>query len=181
LKAGILMNADTCSCEKNRIDTGKIDSIVEAHERTQASLIPVLQEIQAEYGYLPEAAMDVVGRSLNLSVTQIFAVVTFYKQFRLTPQGEHLIKVCHGTACHVAGAEGLSVALRQDLGVGDGETTGDRKFTLESVACLGCCSLAPVIMVSDDTHGRLTPDKAKKVVAKYGGDQAEGPRQEGEG
>lgn len=181
MKAGLLMNAHTCNCEQNRIDSGKIDSIVKAHERKQASLIPVLQEVQAEYGYLPEAAMEAVGGSLNLSVTQIFAVVTFYKQFRLTPQGEHLIKVCHGTACHVAGAEGLSVALRQDLGVEDGETTKDRKFTLESVACLGCCSLAPVIMVSDDTHGRLTPDKAKKVVAKYGGEKAGAGRQEAEG
>lgn len=161
------MTAKTCACEHNSIDIGQVEGIVAAHERKPASLIPILQEIQLEYGYLPEASLDVVGAGLGMSVSQIFGVATFYKQFRLTPQGKYMIKVCHGTACHVSGAEGISTALRGELGVEDGGTTEDMNFTLEPVACLGCCSLAPVIMVGDDTHGRLTPDKAKKVVAKY--------------
>lgn len=161
------MNTETCNCENNAITADRVEAIVAAHEKTTASLIPILQAIQEECGYVPEAAVNAIGRDLGLSATQIFGVVTFYKQFRLTPQGKHLVKVCHGTACHVAGAEGISVALRSDLGVEDGGTTEDLNFTLEPVACLGCCSLAPVIMVDDETHGRLTPDKAKKVVAKY--------------
>jgi NADH:ubiquinone oxidoreductase subunit E len=162
------METKTCNCAQNSIDNGKIEAIVAAHEGKQASLIPVLQAIQEEYGYLPEAAMDIVSRGVGVTVSQIFGVATFYKQFRLTPQGKYMIKVCHGTACHVAGAEGISVALRGELGIEDGGTTPDLKFTLEPVACLGCCSLAPVVMVGEETHGRLTPDKAKKVVAKYG-------------
>lgn len=160
------MGAKTCNCQ-NTIDTGKISALIAEHDIRPASLIPVLQDIQAEYGYLPREALDVVGSELNVSVSQIYGVTTFYKQFRLTPQGEYMIKVCHGTACHVAGAEGVSVALRADLDVEDGETTDDMAFTLESVACLGCCSLAPVITVGEDTHGRLSPDKAVKVVSKY--------------
>ena len=156
----------------NLTENGKVKAIVAAHKKKPASLIPVLQAIQAEFGYLPEEALAAVSRELGPSVSQVFGVVTFYKQFRLTPQGRHLIRVCHGTACHVAGADGVSTALRSELGVADGETTADLNFTLESVACLGCCSLAPVMTVGDDTHGRLTPDKAKKVVARYGGQKA---------
>lgn len=161
------MKNKACNCENNSVSDGKIEEIVGAYEKKPASLIPILQAIQEECGYLPEAAMGVVGRNIGLSMSEIYGVATFYKQFRLTPQGKYLIKVCHGTACHVSGAEGISVALRNELNIEDGGTTEDQKFTLEPVACLGCCSLAPVITVGDDTHGRLTPDKAKKVVAKY--------------
>ena len=166
------MSQKTCECQESKcqnsdIDCATVKQMVAAHEKKPASLIPVLQDVQQEYGYLPREALDIVARGLNLSVSNIYGVATFYKQFRLVPQGEHLIKVCHGTACHVAGAEGISVVLRSDLDVEDDGTTDDMKFTLESVACLGCCSLAPVITVGEDTHGRLTPDKAKKVVSKY--------------
>ncbi|MDP1809589.1 MAG: NAD(P)H-dependent oxidoreductase subunit E, partial [Actinomycetota bacterium] len=128
------MKTRACNCENNTVTDDKVEAIVGAYEKKAASLIPVLQAVQEEYGYVPEAAVNVVGRSLGLSASQIFGVTTFYKQFRLTPQGKHLIKVCHGTACHVAGAEGISVALRSDLDVEDGGTTADMNFTLEPVA-----------------------------------------------
>ena len=108
-----------------------------------------------------------IHRKTGVPLSQIFGVATFYAQFRLRPVGRNVIKVCHGTACHVANANSITKALEDQLQIGDGETTPDRAFTLEKVSCLGCCSLAPVIMVNKDTHGNLKPADLKKVLKPY--------------
>jgi NADH-quinone oxidoreductase subunit E len=130
-------------------------------------VIPLLQEAQETYGFISPRIIHEISRFTGVAVSQIYGVATFYAQFRLTPVGEHIIRVCHGTACHVANANAISYAIEDELNIKSGETTPDKKFTLELVSCIGCCSLAPVIMVDDDTHGRLTPQKAREVLKQY--------------
>ncbi|OCL27653.1 NADH dehydrogenase [Orenia metallireducens] len=144
-----------------------LKTILEGYEGKQKDLIPVLQKAQDEYGYLPEEVIKEIANRLNLSLSQVYGVVTFYSQFHLEPRGENIIRVCMGTACHVRGGGQVLNKIKEELGVDDGETTEDLKFTLESVACIGACGLAPVIMINDDTHGRLTPDKIPAILEKY--------------
>lgn len=143
---------------------------IAAVERTGASrevCIKLLQEIQAAYGYLPAEALQYVTEHTAISRRQIYGVATFYDQFRFTPVGRHLIRVCHGTACHVNGANRISQVVQDILQIRNKETTADGLFTLETVACLGCCSLAPVMMIDDTTYGRLTPDEVRKILKDY--------------
>src|SRR6056297_935625 len=144
-----------------------VRKILDRYEKKERYLIPVLQEAQEEYGYLPEEVLKEVASSLNLSLSQVYGVVTFYSQFHQEPRGKNIVRVCIGTACHVRGGDKVLEALKDELGVDSGETTEDLKFTLESVACIGACGLAPVIMVNDDTHGRLTPEKIPEILAEY--------------
>ena len=130
-------------------------------------LIPILQEAQEEYGYLPREVLKRIAGYLNLSLSQVYGVVTFYTQFHLEPRGENIIRVCTGTACHVRGASGILEEMEEELGIESGETTDNLKFTLETVACIGACGLAPVIMINDQTHGRLTPDRVPEILEKY--------------
>ena len=130
-------------------------------------LIPLLQQVQTEDGYISRDRIEEIQRKTGVPLAQIYGVATFYAQFRLRPVGRNVIKVCHGTACHVANANRISQALEDHLRIGEGETTPDREFTLETVSCLGCCSLAPVIMVNKDTHGNLEPADLKKVLRLY--------------
>lgn len=131
------------------------------------ALIPLLQEVQTLDGYVSRERIEEIHRKTGVPLAQIFGVATFYAQFRLRPVGRHVVKVCHGTACHVANANAISQGLKDLLKVGEGETTPDRLFTLETVSCLGCCSLAPVIMVDKDTHGNLKPTDLRKVLKPY--------------
>ena len=131
------------------------------------ALIPLLQKFQTEDGYISRDRIAEIHRKTGVPLSRIFGVATFYAQFRLRPAGRNIIKVCHGTACHVANANGISKALEDRLRIADGETTADREFTLETVACLGCCSLAPVVMVNQDTHGNLKPADLAKVLKPY--------------
>jgi len=133
----------------------------------ESMLIPVLQKLQEAYGYLPQDVIKRLSERTGLFVSQIMGVVTFYSQFRLQPVGDNIVRVCFGTACHVIGAENVADAICRELGVKLGGTTEDKMFTVESVACLGCCSLAPVIMINDETHGRLTPDTARGVIREF--------------
>jgi NADP-reducing hydrogenase subunit HndA len=149
------------------IDLSKVDEILGRYEKREASLIPVLQEVQGCFRYLPEEALVRIGKRLNIAMSRIYGVVTFYSQFYLTPRGTHVIKSCQGTACHVRGAKGSLDALRRELKVEPGKTTEDLNFTLETVACLGTCFLAPVIMVDDDYYGKLTPKRAVDALKKY--------------
>ncbi len=136
-------------------------------ERTPGQVIPLLQLGQELFGYVSPGIFHEISLHTGVPMSQIYGVATFYAQFRLTPVGEHIIRICHGTACHVANVKLITDAIEDELKVKNGETTEDGKFTLELVSCLGCCSLAPVIMVDDDTHGRLTPDKARQVIRNY--------------
>jgi len=132
-----------------------------------SQVIPLLQLAMETNGYVSPEVIQQISDYTGSPVARIYGVATFYAQFRMTPVGKHIIRVCHGTACHVAGARAISEAIQDELGIKNGETTPDGKFTLELVSCIGCCSLAPVIMIGDDTHGRLTPQKARKVLKKY--------------
>ena len=127
-------------------------------------LIAVLQNTQDVYGYLPRAALQEIGLKTGISMSQIYGVCSFYNQFRLSPVGKYLINVCHGTACHVAGAGQITEALAEELGVDDGKTTKDMMFTLGSVACMGACSQAPVMRIGDKDYGNLTPDITRKII-----------------
>jgi len=129
--------------------------------------VRILQEMQAAYGYLPPEAIRYVIESTAITASQLFGVATFYEQFRFTPVGRHLIRVCHGTACHVNGANRIDRAVEEYLGIRDGETTPDRLFTLQTVACLGCCSLSPVMMIGETVYGRLTAGEVRKILKRY--------------
>ena len=145
-----------------------VDRVADGYEGVRGSLIPILQGVQSEVGYVPPEAMERIGERAGVPAASVFGVASFYSQFRLEPVGENIIRVCQGTACHVQGALAVTDAILDELGVEEGGTTADGKFTVETVACLGCCSLAPVIMIGEDTFGRLTPDEARKVVREYG-------------
>ncbi len=133
----------------------------------EGKLIPLLQQAQTEDGYLRRERLLEIEAATGIPITMIYGVATFYAQFRMKPVGKHIVRVCHGTACHVAGANDVSDAVQKHLGVGNGETTADREFTVETVACLGCCSLAPVVMVDKATHANLSPSGAVKMLKKY--------------
>jgi len=141
-----------------------IDAIVHKHNVQPGAVIPVLHEIQDAYGYVPPVAIQRMAEHMGIPASEIFGIVTFYAQFRLQPLGKNLLKVCHGTACHLSGAERIAHALAQVVGAKEGETSQDDMFTVERVACLGCCSLAPCIMLNGEVHGRLTPEVISKVV-----------------
>ena len=148
------------------VDISLLDPVIERFKGKKGITIPVLQAAQSIYGYIPREAFERLARDLRLNESDMYGVATFYAQFRLSPVGKHIIKVCHGTACHVQNAGSITDALREALDVTDGGTTKDRLFTLESVACLGCCSLAPVMMIGDDTYGKLTGKEAVRVVGE---------------
>lgn len=144
-----------------------LKEILENFEKKQKYLIPVLQRAQEVYGYLPKEVLVEVGNQLGLSFVEVYGVVTFYSQFHLEPRGENVIRVCMGTACHVRGGDQILEKIKSQLKINDGETTEDLKFTLETVACIGACGLAPVIMINDDTHGRLEPKDIPNILATY--------------
>ena len=141
-----------------------IDAIAHKHNVQPGAVIPALQEIQDAYGYIPPVAIERIAENIGVPASEIYGIVTFYSQFRLEPVGENLIKVCHGTACHLNGAERIAHTLAQATGAQEGETSQDGMFTVEQVACLGCCSLAPCIMVNNEVHGRLTTEAIDKIV-----------------
>lgn len=158
-----------CGCGHNDEQSKQeaLGKVFEKYLDTRGALIPVLQEAQEIYGYLPKEVMQRIAGELGLPFSKVFGVATFYAQFHLKPRGRNIIRVCQGTACHVRGAAKVFDTVSKKLGVGRNETTGDLRYTLETVACLGACGLAPVMMVNDDTHGRLTPDKAAGILDKY--------------
>jgi len=141
-------------------EVGRVVGEIDPH----GNLIAVLQHVQAHYGYLPEPVVNEIARLSGVPAARIYGIVTFYAQFSTEPSGRHKVFVCHGTACHVAGAPRITEALEQELGVPDGGTTPDMSFTLDSVACMGACSQAPVMRIDADTFGNLTPDTTRKYI-----------------
>jgi NADH-quinone oxidoreductase subunit E len=142
----------------------RLAPIVEKYRGKEGAAIPLLADVQREVGYVAEDAVEYVGAKLGIPAAELFGVATFYAMFRFRPQGQHVIRLCRGTACHVQGSGRVAEQVERTLGIQDGETTEDLMFTLQYVACLGCCSLAPVMMVGDEVHGRLTPEKAVAVL-----------------
>ncbi|MDR2934435.1 MAG: NADH-quinone oxidoreductase subunit NuoE [Candidatus Adiutrix sp.] len=152
-----------CKC----VDLAKLEPVFQQYRKKTGALIPVLQAAQDIYGYLPIEVMESIAENLNVPVSQVYGVVTFYAQFHLEPRGKHIIRSCQGTACHVRGASRILGALKENLNVEPGHTTADLQFTLETVACIGCCSLAPVIMVGENAHARLKPSGIAKILDGY--------------
>ena len=146
---------------------GKVKAILPESQDGRGSLILLLQKVQEELGYVPEEAIFAVSRKSGVPASEVFGVLTFYAQFRLTPQGRNVIKVCRGTACHVRGSARILRTLEGHLGIRAGETTEDLQFTLEEIRCLGSCSLAPVMVVNQETYGRLTSEKASQILESY--------------
>ena len=144
-----------------------LETIIGNNGNNADSLISMLQDIQAEYHYLPEEALRHVAQRLDLPLIQVYGVATFFKAFSLKPQGKHKCSVCLGTACHVRGAESILGELERQLEIKSGETTEDMTFTLESVNCLGACALGPVAVVDGEYHGQMNAGKAKKMITKY--------------
>ena len=148
----------------------KTDEIIAAHGHTQADLIPIIQEIQEEYRYLPPELLTYVAENLNIPESQAYSVATFYENFSFEPKGKYLIKVCDGTACHVRKSIPILEALYSELGLSkDKQTTEDMLFTLETVSCLGACGLAPVLTVNDKVYPEMSPDKAIALVHELRG------------
>ena len=145
----------------------KTKEILSSFGSKRENLIPILQNIQAELGYLPASAMTEVARFLNIAEIDVYSVVTFYNQFRLTPPGKHSIRVCMGTACHVKGGHITLDAWRRRLKIGPGETTPDREFDLDTVACVGCCAMAPVTVVDKKVEAKADPTKVDGILLSY--------------
>ena len=150
--------------EINNIDLSLLGGVLEEYAAVKGSLITILQHTQDIYGYLPKEAIELISEKTGLATSEIMGVGTFYTQFRFEPVGKYLLMLCQGTACHVNGSELILQTIKDELGIDDGQTTEDGLFSLKCVACLGCCSLSPVMMVNEDTYGSLTPDKTKKIL-----------------
>jgi NADH-quinone oxidoreductase subunit E len=147
--------------------TDSINEIIALYEGEPGTIIPILQKVQQSQGYISQEAVSQVAKALKVSESKLFGVASFYTQFRFTRPGEHSIKVCLGTACHVRGGERIMEAMERELGIQPGGTTPDYKFSLERVACFGSCALSPVMVIDDKVFGRLTPAKAKEMLAQY--------------
>ena len=145
----------------------EVDRIMAEHGAQPSSIVPALQDVNAKYKWLPPAAVKRVSEAVGLPLARVLRVATFYNMFSFQPRGKHLIRVCLGTACHVKGGGRILERLEQELAVKVGDTTPDKRFTVEAVRCLGCCGLAPVVTVNDDVHGKTTPAQFLKVLDKY--------------
>ena len=159
-----------CSCKNNKnesnVDLSLIEDVVDKYKDIQGSLITILQGVQEVYNYVPIEAVEYISDQTGIKPSKIYGVLTFYTQFRMAPVGKNLIMLCQGTACHVNGSEAIEEAIIEELGIKEGETTEDGIFTLINVACLGCCSLSPVMMINDETYGKLTAQSTKKILAE---------------
>ena len=145
-----------------------VEKIIEKYDGKPGSIISVLEDIQETEGYLPKDILEKVSEKMNVPLSQLFSMATFYSAFSLKPRGKHTVHVCLGTACHVRGGSRIIKGLSKQLGIKPGDTTEDRNFTLETLRCIGCCSLAPVIRVgNDDVYGYNTVDKVRSIVDKY--------------
>ncbi len=144
-----------------------LEKLLSRFPRESSALIPILQAIQAKYGYIDPMAMEKVAQHLGLAVVEVYGVATFYNQFRFHPPGKHQIKVCLGTACHVRGGDIILENFERKLGIKRGETTQDREFSLDSVACVGCCALAPVAVVDEEIKGHMLPSKVEGIVLGF--------------
>lgn len=154
---------DCCKNSCNS-DLTLLEDTLNQYKSVEGSLIAILQNAQEIYGYLPIDVIYHIAEQTGIKPAKVMGVATFYTQFRFQPVGKYLIMLCQGTACHVNGSDRIEQAITEELGITDGQTTEDGLFTLKNVACLGCCSLSPVMMINDETYGTLTPDSTKKIL-----------------
>ena len=148
------------------MNLNRINEIIDRYGADRTASLAVLQDIQREYNYLPREALELTAQRLGISNGEIFRLATFFTAFSLQPKGENVCKVCMGTACHVLGGPRILETLERELGIKAGETTPDGRFSLEAVRCLGACALGPVVVVNEEPHGHLTPDKAVRLIAR---------------
>jgi NADH-quinone oxidoreductase subunit E len=145
-------------------DLQAVKEIASGYGKDRSALIAVLQDVHAEYNYLPEGSLDVIARELGVPLASVYGVATFFRAFSFKPRGRHLATICMGTACHVRGAPNLLAEAEERLGVSPGETTRDRSFTLETVNCLGCCAVGPLVVIDGEYHGEMTPKRVEAVL-----------------
>ena len=150
-----------------KIDLAKVTPLIEEYRGQKWALIPLLQKVQEEYGYIPPETIGLIAKALYLFPSEVQGVVTFYSQFSLKPRGKNVIRVCKGTACHVRGGRSILKIAKRELGVNEGDTTEDYQFTLDTVACLGACFLAPTMMVNKNYYGKLSPPKMTSILKQY--------------
>lgn len=155
-----------CSCGTNHKDE-KIEKILAKHERNKSNLIQILNEVQETYGYIPRHAQLAISEYLEIKMTEVYNVVTFYSRFSLKPKGKYNVSVCLGTACFVKGSEKILDRLKEKLKIDVGQTTPDGKFSIEATRCIGACGLAPVFTVNDEVYGKATPELLDKVIDEY--------------
>ena len=159
-----------CNCSnkveevRELVDLSLIDPIIEKYGKVKGATITILQGVQEEYGYIPSESLTYIAQKTGMKEAKLYGVATFYTQFRMNPVGKNLILLCQGTACHVNGASTIEKAICEELGITEGETTPHKIFTFTNVACLGCCSLAPVMMINGETYAKLTPEKTVEVL-----------------
>ena len=149
------------------MNSDDIDRLIEKHGHDESALIGIMQDVQKELNYLPQGILLKIAQRLDIPLSRIYSIATFYKAFSLLPRGKHKIGVCIGTACHVRGGQNIVEKLERELGIRSGQTMNDLKFTLETVRCLGCCSLAPVMRIDKDTYGRLNQSAIPKILKRY--------------
>ena len=147
--------------------TAELKAFIEEHKNMDGPLMPIMQHAQGLFGYLSLETQELIADSLDIPLTEVYGVATFYSQFSLKPKGEYIISVCTGTACYVKGAQAVLDKVMEILGIGAGETTADGLFTIQDTRCLGCCGLAPVMTINEDVYGRLTPADVKDILEKY--------------
>ncbi len=154
---------------KEEIDakTAELQAFIATHKDNDGPLMPIMQKAQELFGYLSMETQELIADALDIPVAEVYGVATFYAQFSLEPKGENIISICTGTACYVKGAQAVLDEVEKQLNISCGKTTPDGKFTLDATRCLGCCGLAPVMVVGDDVYGRLTPAEVKDILAKY--------------
>jgi NADH-quinone oxidoreductase subunit E len=145
----------------------KVGRVLQKYQQDKSALIDILHDIQSETGYLPREALEETSHSLDVPLSRVYSVATFFKAFSLKPRGRHLINVCLGTACHVRGADKVREQLERELGIKAGENTPDLRFTLEVVNCVGACALGPMVIIGEDYHGEMTPDRVSEVLSNY--------------
>lgn len=169
------MTDHVCNCASNaeEIDLSLLAPVLERYGDDPGALIPVLQHAQEIYGYLPRAALREIAEKRSTPFSEVYGVATFYSQFHLEPRGKTIVRICHGTACHVAGAPEVTRAITDELGVEVGETSADMNFTIEAVSCVGCCGLAPVVVTGEQVHGQVDPAGARKLAKKLKREAAE--------
>ena len=145
----------------------KLNEAIDFYKTQKSSLMPVLQAAQEIYGYMPEEVQKIVARGMGVSLSEVYGIVTFYSQFHLTPKGKYKINVCLGTACYVIGSAQILDRIEKELGIKDGECTGDGKFSIDSARCVGACGLAPVISINDDVYGKVNENMIPEILSKY--------------
>jgi NADH:ubiquinone oxidoreductase subunit E len=163
----IQMDGEDEKVKLDERDLGRVEEILRSHVKQRSSLMPILHKINEEYNYLPQDLLRYVAAEIDVPLNEIFNIATFYNSFSLVPRGRHTIAVCRGTACHVRGSARILDRIEQELGITDGQTTDDLRFTLRNVRCIGCCSIAPAVRIDRETYGNVRPNQITGILRKY--------------